>query len=130
MKQPRIWESNIKPNSIEKLSDNSYYYNYIIGEDNVQVEKPNSEVPTIETRYYYLRSYLSGAPNYKEAIVSIIRQYVSVDDEIALINKYNTYNLGLDTDQTACNEYEDYCLLVSDIRKKVKEDFNISSTDD
>jgi hypothetical protein len=57
----------------------------------------------------------------------VIRQYLSSEDELSLINKYNKYLIGLSEDSDAYNDYLEYVNLVSEIQTKVKLDFKIES---
>nr|DAX00444.1 MAG TPA: hypothetical protein [Bacteriophage sp.] len=57
----------------------------------------------------------------------MIRQYLSSEDELSLINKYNKYLIGLSEDSDAYNDYLEYVNLVSEIQTKVKLDFKIES---
>lgn len=57
----------------------------------------------------------------------MIRQYLSSEDELSLINKYNKYLIGLSEDSDTYNDYLEYVNLVSEIQTKVKLDFKIES---
>jgi hypothetical protein len=57
----------------------------------------------------------------------VIRQYLSSEDELSLINKYNKYLIGLSEDSDTYNDYLEYVNLVSEIQTKVKLDFKIES---
>lgn len=57
----------------------------------------------------------------------MIRQYLSSEDELSLINKCNKYLIGLSEDSDTYNDYLEYVNLVSEIQTKVKLDFKIES---
>lgn len=128
MTEPRIWESAIKPAVIEKLGNGAYYYNYKITEKVVEVESQESGEKHQETRWEFIQAYIKSQPDYRDAITAILRQYISADEEIALINKFNAFNMGVDVSSTICAEYESYCKLVAEIRAQVKADFKIPET--
>lgn len=128
MTEPRIWESTIKPAVIEELGNGAYYYNYKITEKVVEVEDQESGEKHQETRWNFIQAYIKSQPDYRDAITAILRQYISADEEFALINKYNTFKMGVSADSSACTEYEAYCELAAEIRAQVKADFKIPET--
>lgn len=116
---------NVQPNTIEKLGNGTYYYNYDIQSKTVEVIDPETEEVTQETRWTYIQVHLFGQPDHKECIKAIIRQYVDQDEEFDLINSSNSIVLGLSDDQTDRQKYLDYLTLVGDIKTKVRADFNV-----
>lgn len=118
-------EMNVQPNTIEKLGNGTYYYNYDIQSKTVEVIDPETEEVTQETRWTYIQVHLFGQPDHKECIKAIIRQYVDQDEEFDLINSSNSIVLGLSDDQTDRQKYLDYLTLVRDIKTKVRADFNV-----
>lgn len=125
MLEPRRIEMNVQPNSIEKLGNGTYYYNYDIKSKVVDVIDPETEDVTQETRWTYVQVHLHGQPDHKECIRAIIRQYVDQDEEFDLINSSNSIVLGLSDNQTDRQKYLDYLTLVGEIKTKVRADFNV-----
>lgn len=123
MLEPKRVEMNVQPNSIEKLGNGTYYYNYDITSKEVDVTNP--EEVTQETRWTYIQVHLHGQPDHKECIKAIIRQYVDQDEEFDLINSSNSIALGLSDNQTDRQKYLDYLTLVGEIKTKVRADFNV-----
>ena len=123
MLEPKRVEMNVQPNSIEKLGNGTYYYNYDITSKEVDVTDPETEEVTQETRWTYI--HLHGQPDHKECIKAIIRQYVDQDEEFDLINSSNSIVLGLSDNQTDRQKYLDYLTLVGEIKTKVRADFNV-----
>lgn len=76
--------SNIRPNAIERLGNNTYYYNY-----NITSQQKTNQDGEEETIYNFIQVQLTGVPNYKDCIKNIIREYVSQTEEFDLINSYN-----------------------------------------
>ena len=56
MLEPKRVEMNVQPNSIEKLGNGTYYYNYDITSKEVDVTDPETEEVTQETRWIYTSS--------------------------------------------------------------------------
>lgn len=125
MLEPKRVEMNVQPNSIEKLGNGTYYYNYDITSKEVDVTDIETEKVTQETRWTYIQVHLHGQPDYKECIRAIIRQYVDQDEEFDLINSSNSIALGLSDNQTDRQKYLDYLTLVGEIKTKVRADFNV-----
>lgn len=125
MLEPKRVEMNVQPNSIEKLGNGTYYYNYDIMSKEVDVTDPETEEVTQETRWTYIQVHLHGQPDHKECIRAIIRQYVDQDEEFDLINSSNSIVLGLSDNQTDRQKYLDYLTLVGEIKTKVRADFNV-----
>lgn len=125
MLEPKRVEMNVQPNSIEKLGNGTYYYNYDITSKEVDVTDPETEEVTQETRWTYIQVHLHGQPDHKKCIKAIIRQYVDQDEEFDLINSSNSIALGLSDNQTDRQKYLDYLTLVGEIKTKVRADFNV-----
>lgn len=125
MLEPKRIEMNVQPNSIEKLGNGTYYYNYDITSKEVDVTDSETEEVTQETRWTYIQVHLHGQPDHKECIRAIIRQYVDQDEEFDLINSSNSIVLGLSDNQTDRQKYLDYLTLVGEIKTKVRADFNV-----
>lgn len=125
MLEPKRVEMNVQPNSIEKLGNGTYYYNYDITSKEVDVTDPETEEVTQETRWTYIQVHLHGQPDHKECIRAIIRQYVDQDEEFDLINSSNSIVLGLSDNQIDRQKYLDYLTLVGEIKTKVRADFNV-----
>lgn len=125
MLEPKRVEMDVQPNSIEKLGNGTYYYNYDITSKEVDVTDPEEEEVTQGTMWTYIQVHLHGQPDHKECIRAIIRQYVDQDEEFDLINSSNSIALGLSDNQTDRQKYLDYLTLVGEIKTKVRADFNV-----
>ena len=112
--------SNIKPNVIERLGNNTYYYNY-----NITSEQRTNENGEQETIYNFIQVHLSGIPDYKDCIKNIIREYVSQEEEFDLINSYNKVQITGEKSSEDIKKYTDYINLLGEIKSNVKKDFNV-----
>ena len=54
----------------------------------------------------------------------MIRNFIDSNKEFDLINSYNAYVLGLNTDENCQNEYIAYIQKVKEIKAQVKNDLN------
>ena len=112
--------SNIKPNTIERLGNNTYYYNY-----NITSEQRANENGEQETIYNFIQVHLTGIPDYKDCIRNIIREYVSQEEEFDLINSYNKIQITGEKNSEDIKKYTDYINLLNEIKNNVKKDFNV-----
>lgn len=127
MLEPRRVEMDVQPQAIEKLGNGTYYYNYDI--QSKQVTITDGEDQKEETRWTYIQVHLRGVPSYTACVQGIIRQFVTAEDELSLINKYSAYQMGVINDSSICTEYQEYVGLVSSIKSNVKKDFDIEEVD-
>ena len=112
--------SNIKPNTIQRLGNNTYYYNY-----NITSEQRTNQDGIEETFYNFIQVHLTGIPDYKDCIRNIIREYVSQEEEFDLINSYNKIQITGEKNSEDVKKYTDYINLLDEIKTNVKKDFNV-----
>ena len=112
--------SNIKPNTIERLGNNTYYYNY-----NITSEQRSNQDGEQETIYNFIQVHLTGIPDYKDCIRNIIIEYVSQEEEFDLINSYNKIQITGEKNSEDMKKYTDYISLLYKIKTNVKIYFNI-----
>ena len=103
-----------KPSCIAAVGDGSYLFRWDIQEERIVVDE-GVEV----TQYSCCESTLSGVPEYGKCIVSVLRQDYSVDDELALVNKYNAYKQGIIDDASIEGEYAEYLSYVDKVKSMV-----------
>lgn len=115
-------QSIIKPEKLESLNNNVWYYNYDIKSEEVEFKEAEDEEPVTKTVYNYIQVRISGKPNYDKCALAIIRAYIDANEEFNLMNSFNAYQLGI-TD-SAGEDYEEYLQLVKQIKAKVGKDFN------
>lgn len=111
--------SNSPLQKIQRLGNNTYYYNYIT-EVTQAITEDNKAVPV----YKYIQVHLSGQPNYKQIVQAVLRKYISQNEEFDLINSYNSYQNNLTTDDTVVSKYVDYLKLVQEIKTNIKKDLD------
>ena len=112
-------KSEIKPNTIESLGNNIWYYNYDIEvEDIYTVNSQGEEI--ISPGYSYASVRIQGKPTYEKCVKALIREYIDANSELDLINSYNSYQLNVNQENS---EYEQYLQLIKEIKEKVRKDF-------
>ena len=113
---------DVYPQTIQKLGNGTYYYNYDIKEISVKVSDLDNTIKE-KTYYSFIQVLLNGQPNYKDCVRAIVRRFLTVDEEFDLINSYNSYSENLISDSEVINEYKEYLNILKQIKAKVKEDF-------
>lgn len=113
---------DVYPQTIQKLGNGTYYYNYDIKEISVEVLDLDNTIKE-KTYYSFIQVLLNGRPNYKDCVKAIVRRFLTVDEEFDLINSYNSYSENLTSDSEVVNEYKEYLNVLKQIKAKVKEDF-------
>lgn len=92
-------------------------YNYNINEAEAAEERPAS--------YDYDCVEIQGAPTYDKCVTAVIRASYPADAEMALVNKYNAYQQGVQDDAAAVDEYAAYLRFVSGTKAMVRKDLNV-----
>ena len=129
MVEPRRITMNVEPQIIERLGDNTYYYNYdIIKGEAPKTNMREGEPEEMKTVWSYIQVHLNGVPNSSDCVRAVIKKYVTIDEEMNILNKYSKYQLGLSSDASDYDNYYEYVELLSNIKTKVKKDFNIEVT--
>lgn len=123
MLEPKRIQMNVQPQTIQKLGNGTYYYNYDIKEVEVEVTDQEGDTKS-ELQYNFIQILISGQPNYKDCVKAIVRSFLTVDEEFDLINSYNSYTQNLIDDSSVVDKYKDYLNLLTQIKTKVKEDFS------
>lgn len=122
LKQPKRIQEKDYPQTIQKLGNGTYYYNYDIREIQVEVTDQDNNTK-IETQYDFIQVLLYGQPSYKDCVKAIIRSFLTIDEEFDLINSYNSCSVNLIDNSDIVDQYRDYLNTLSEIKAKVKEDF-------
>lgn len=124
IKELRKIDFEEKPNIIQNLGNNKYYYIYDIEEKSRKIKNFDTEEIEEKTYFYGVVVKMYNKPTYSECVKSIIRLYFSQDEEFDLINSYNKAILSNDLSNKAIEEYQEYLDLLDEIKSKVKKDFN------
>ena len=121
MKNVRRLYSQDCPQTIQKLGNNSYYYNYDIKSE--KIPNYNQDNYELIDGYSYIQTLIQGQPNYTDCVKAVIREYLSTEEEFDLINSYNSYQANLVDNEDIATEYLEYLNLLQTIKKNIKKDF-------
>lgn len=111
-----------KPETIIKLGNNSYYFNYDIRPTTLQIVE--NEVCKDVDGYSYIQVHIQGQPNYKDCVKNVIRAYVSQEEEFDLINSHNSLAMGIAENSQVEDEYTQYLQLLQTIKSNIHFYFN------
>ena len=115
--------SNVRPPILQDLGDGSFHYNYNIKEVEVQpadIQQEKTEAPQIGYEYETVQVW--GTPDYDKCVKAVLRDRRDETEEFNLINKYNTFALGLSKDPADETEYKNYLAEVLAVKAMVKAD--------
>ena len=103
-----------KPKTFESLG-NQNLFNYDIQEVSVNTIDNN----VIKT-YNANQVSFYGEPTYNKLVKLVIDDNYTIDQQISLINKYNSYKFGIIDDNSIENEYKNYLEFVLKTKQMVK----------
>ena len=79
--------------------------------------------PYEEDRWNFIQVLIKGKPTYTKCVTAIIREYISQDKEMALVNEYASKTLNIEDADS--KEYIEYLSLIADIKYRVRLDFGM-----
>ena len=79
--------------------------------------------PYEEDRCNFIQVLIKGKPTYTKCVTAIIREYISQDKEMALVNEYASKTLNIEDADS--KEYIEYLSLIADIKYRVRLDFGM-----
>lgn len=118
--------SDVRPPCLLDLGNGSWHYNYNITEVETPAEPTeqgdDTAEPAVRVSYNYDTVLIWGAPNADKCIKAVLRDRRDETEEFNLINKYNSFVVGISTDENDKTEYEDYLREVSSVKAMVYSD--------
>ena len=115
-----------KPKALEAVGNGDYLYHWDIEEETVQAMQEGSEDPVTErTQFSCFETVIHGEPTYDKCVEAVIRSNYTSDEELAMLNKYNSYQTGIISDDSIVTEYEEYLQFVATTKEMVRKDLEI-----
>lgn len=114
-----IIDADTPPATIERYAGYMYIYRYELKQE----EPITSEDRLFKNRYSFVEVRLKGYPNRNETVKYLLRQLVSLEDELKLINDYNESIITNNTNSTDYSNYVKYLTFRREVKSKVNEDF-------
>lgn len=104
-------KSDIKPNATEYIGNGKWHYNYNISE--------TYERGKIFFNYNQLT--LNEKPTYENVVSKIIRDKYTQEEELSIINKYNSVILGVIQENVGIIEtYKDFIMFIENTKEETK----------
>lgn len=113
-----------KPVATEAVGNGNWLYRWEIKQEEFTDETGNRSRWTCE------EVTVNGEPEYGKCIVAVIRSRYSADDELALVNKYNSYKQGIIEDASIETEYAEYLKFVKGVKEQVRNDLSLNTVGD
>lgn len=112
--------SNHQPATIEKVGDGTHYYNYGIK----QTERPreDEQEPAQEFEYQSVRIY--GELTAENILKAVLRDRRTEAEEIDLLNRYNSYVLGISDNEADLTDYQAYLQEIKQTKEMVQVDLD------
>lgn len=116
--------SNVRPETFQKVGDGSYYYNHGLKEVPVQMDPTEAgEDPTPEeTAFEYNSVRIYSYPTKNNVTQAVLRDYIDESEEFNLINRYNSFQIGISEDIEDRDNYEAYLLEVKRLKEMIQID--------
>lgn len=110
-----------KPPYLEAVGNGSYVYRFNIEE--VVPELTEENAGEEKTSQWKCEEVTVWKPVTSDKVIeAVIRAKYTASAEIALVNKFNAYQQGLDVDASVVSEYTEYLSFVAEVKRTVRKD--------
>lgn len=110
-----------KPSALEAVGNGSYLYRWNIQEIVPELTEENAGEEHVSK--WQCEEVTVWAPFSSDKIINaVIRTSYTAEAEMALVNKFNAYQQGLDVDADVVSEYTQYLSFVANIKRTVRQD--------
>lgn len=110
-----------KPPYLEAVGNGSYVYRFNIKE--VVPELTDENAGEEKVSQWKCEEVTVWKPVTSDKVIeAVIRAKYTASAEIALVNKFNAYQRGLDVDASVVSEYTEYLSFVAEVKRTVRKD--------
>lgn len=110
-----------KPPYLEAVGNGSYIYRFNIEEVVPELTEENAGEEKVSQ--WKCEEVTVWKPVTSDKVIeAVIRAKYTASDELALVNKFNAYQQGLDVDADIVNEYTEYLSFVANVKRQVRKD--------
>lgn len=110
-----------KPSVLEAVGNGSFLYRYNIEE--IVPELADENAGEEKASQWKCEEVTVWAPVSSDKVIeAVIRAKYSASAELALVNKFNSYQQGLDVDASVVSEYTEYLSFVAGVKRQVRTD--------
>ena len=112
--------SHNRPDTFQNVGDGSHYYNYAITE----LPPQQGELAPDQPVYEYESVRVFGDLNVDNVTKAVLRERRDESEELALVNRYNSYVLGISDNESDMNDYQAYLEEIQQVRAMVQADLD------
>lgn len=121
---------DVKPQALEAVGNGNYLYRWDIQEEEilseiVQEQSDEPIEPCKRVQYSCCEATIIGTPTYDKCVEAVIRDKYTAEQEMALVNKYNSYQNSVTIDSAGVDEYNDYLKYIFNAKMVVKRDLEL-----
>lgn len=117
-----------KPPYLEAVGNGSYVYRFNIEEVVPELTEENAgEEKTSQWKCEEVTVWIPVTSD--KVIEAVIRSKYTASAELALVNKFNSYQQGLDVEADIVNEYTEYLSFVANVKRQVRKDLGEQTTE-
>lgn len=110
-----------QPTNKEAVGNGNWLYRWDIKEEQVEREEGEGSI----TQYSCYEVTVNGPITYEKCVSAVIRASYSEEEELAMINKFNSYNNDIISDESIVEEYKAYLAYVAEVKAQVKSDLGV-----
>lgn len=119
-----------KPKALEAVGNGNHLYRWDIQEEEILseiVQEQSDELiePGKRVQYSCCEATIIGKPTYDKCVEAVIRDKYTAEQEMALVNKYNSYQNSVTIDSAGVDEYNDYLKYIFNAKMVVKRDLEL-----
>ena len=121
---------DVKPQALEAVGNGNHLYRWDIQEEEilseiVQEQSDEPIEPGKRVQYSCCEATIIGTPTYDKCVEAVIRDKYTAEQEMALVNKYNSYQNSVTIDSAGVDEYNDYLKYIFNAKMVVKRDLEL-----
>lgn len=121
---------DVKPQALEAVGNGNHLYRWDIQEEEilseiVQEQSDEPIEPVKRVQYSCCEATIIGTPTYDKCVEAVIRDKYTAEQEMALVNKYNSYLNSVTIDSAGVDEYNDYLKYIFNAKMVVKRDLEL-----
>lgn len=120
---------DFRPEPVVAIGNGNYFYHWDIQEEQMSDLHSGIDGEQAEevTKYTCYEATVIGEVTYDKCVEAVIRKKYTLEEELALNTKYNSYLNSVTTDNTGLAEYDEYLKYVTDTKLMVKRDLEIEA---
>ena len=121
---------DVKPQALEAVGNGNHLYRWDIQEEEilseiVQGQSDEPIEPGKRVQYSCCEATIIGTPTYDKCVEAVIRDKYTAEQEMALVNKYNSYLNSVTIDSAGVDEYNDYLKYIFNAKMVVNRDLEL-----